>query len=791
MITTLRRIVFSFFIGFLSYSSAIAQHIPVGITSSLDSVKSVQIGLLSSVAVSQMKGFQFGGFANMSAAPIRGMQLSGVSNIAMGVERGFQLSPFFNISGGRMRGLQTSLYNLADTVSGAQLGLFNRSVSQPKGVQIGIFNISRDTLAHQWGLFNVTPKTDIDFMAFGGNANKINTAIRLRNRHHYSIIGLGTHYMGLDEKFSGAVFYRFGLYHQLSKRWSLSADVGYAHVETFEQNSDNTPERLFSLQGRVNVDYQISKLFGAFASVGYGDTRYYNDGSSYRHRPIFEGGLTMRYQNRTRMAPEQKEHEFVTEGDELCAWPYRKKPWVAAAEVTGINVFVHCFDRWAIKSDFAQTTWHSIGHNLRNGFVWDNDYFITNLFAHPYHGNLYYNAARSNGLTFWQSAPFALAGSTMWELFGETEPPAINDIFATTMGGIAIGEVTHRLSNTVLNDRYRGWPRFWREAVGTIINPIKGLNRILTGEAWLVRGDHNLHHDWQRFPLEFSVAVGDRYLADDGALFRGEHNPFVTLRLEYGDVINEDGNNKPYDYFDVEANFGFSSNQPFVNRLHMLGRLWSTPMYSHKGMQAEIGFYQFFNYYDSEPVKDGSDLTPYRISEAAAVGPGFVVQMPQVGALEKLEQRVFVSGILLGGTKSDYFNVIERNYNMGSGYSVKSKTYLELQNFGRFITNINFFHLFTWKGYESKELTGYIDGTKDLHYLNVQGDKGNARLLVINPSIEIDLGKNWGFVLNTSFFYRKTKYKYRYDYDAKAFRREDHSVTARTFEIKAGVAYHL
>ncbi len=109
-------------------SNVHAQHTPVGITSSIDSVKSVQIGILSSVAVSQMKGFQFGGFANMSAAPINGLQLSGVSNIAMGVKKGVQLAPMFNISGGDMRGLQTSLYNFSDTLSGVQVGLFNRAI---------------------------------------------------------------------------------------------------------------------------------------------------------------------------------------------------------------------------------------------------------------------------------------------------------------------------------------------------------------------------------------------------------------------------------------------------------------------------------------------------------------------------------------------------------------------------------------------------------------------------------------------------------------------------------------
>ena len=38
-----------------------------------------------------------------------------------------------------------------------------------------------------------------------------------------------------------------------------------------------------------------------------------------------------------------------------------------------------------------------------------------------------------------------------------------------------------------------------------------------------------------------------------------------------------------------------------------------------------------------------------------------------------MEQRFFLSGILLGGTKSDFFNVIERDYNMGSGFSVKAR----------------------------------------------------------------------------------------------------------------------
>ena len=58
---------------------------------------------------------------------------------------------------------------------------------------------------------------------------------------------------------------------------------------------------------------------------------------------------------------------------------------------------------------------------FKQGFVWDNDNLDTNMFFHPYHGNLYFNAARSNGYGFWQSGLFALGGSGLWELLGSSD----------------------------------------------------------------------------------------------------------------------------------------------------------------------------------------------------------------------------------------------------------------------------------------------------------------------------------------------------------------------------------
>ena len=769
-----------------------AQNSPVGIVSVQDSVKSVQFGVISSVATDGGHGVQLSGASNTSAHNLNGLQLSAISNITAGMDKGVQLSGILNVSSAMQRGLQLGTINFADSLNGAQIGVFNIARRHPKGWQVGLVNLSYDSIGRKIGLVNIDPRTDIDIMLYGGSSTKANLAVRYRNKISYNIMGVGTHFMGLDSKFSGALFYRLGLYKQLSPKWSLSGDLGYYHVETFSKNNSEKPERLYSLQARLNADYQFSKKFGAFASAGWGLTRYYDRNETYRNRPLVELGLTYRQPRNQhdswKRTWEEKRSKLVF-ADSTMALPTPKRPWQALAEVTAVNVGVQLFDRYVTSEEFAQTTLRSIKRNFTDGMVWDNDFFITNMFMHPYHGNLYFNAARTNGLTFWESAPFSLLGSSMWEFLGETEPPAINDIIATTCGGMAIGEMTHRLSLTVLDDRERGFNRFLREAVATIVNPIQGLHRIFSGDAWRVKNRNYRYHDFNKTPLDVSFSVGWRYLADDGALFRGLHAPYINLTLTYGTSVDADKHTQPYDFFDIELNSAFGGGQPMVNTLSILGRLWSTPILDKKDMAGEFGIYQHFNYYDAKPIEDGSELTPYRISEAAGFGPGFIFSLPEMGYLTKMEQRVFASGILLGGTKSDFFNVIERDYNMGSGFSLKSKTQLDFGKYGRIILNAKYFRLWTWKGYEDRDLDAYVSGAKDLHYLNVQGDNSNAALLVINPVIEMHLNRQWSLTLSGSYYGRRTHYNYYYDQDL--ILRENSTVHARTFESKIGLTCRL
>jgi len=732
--------------------------------------KGVQWAGLSSLA-DTLSGFQFSSMNNVALSPFRGFQIAGVTNMAMGVERGLQFSAA-NISASYMRGAQVGFYNYSDTLNGSQVGLVNVALSHPRGWQVGVVNITRDTVAHKLGLVNLNPKTRIDVMLYGGSASKANAAVRFRNRSTYNIIGIGTHYMGLDERFSGALFYRIGQYFQVSPKLSLSGDVGFYHIETFQQNSSSKPERLHSFQLHANADWQLTPLLGIYGSVGYGDTHYYSHNELYRKGFVAHLGLTLnvernrQWANRSGGASERMAQRLAQQ-----LAPADKHPWIAAAEVTGINALVHCFDRFVMNEEFAQVNLHTIHHNLKNGFVWDNDQFSTNLFAHPYHGSLYFNAARSNGLNFWASAPYALGGSLMWELFGEIEPPAINDLMATTFGGIAIGEVTHRLSDLLLNDRSRGFRRFLREAAATLICPVKGFNRIVRGEAWRIDPDGGAYHDYSKLPVDFTITAGTRYVADNGALFRGEGQPCIDFTLEYGDILSAEHNN-PYDFFTFNATFGFTGNQPLISNLHLLGRLWSAPALSTRRISGEVGLYQHFNYYNSKPVKDGSDLTPFRISEAASLGPGFVIRYHNVGSLARLEQRFFASGILLGGTKSDYYNIIDRDYNMGSGFSFKTQTMFTFRNVCNVLLAADFYKLFTWKGYEGKDLA-----TIDPLYLNAQGDRGDAALTVAHMNVDFPVAGGWAVNVQGSYFIRDTRYRY---YD---------NVKARTFEGRIGLAY--
>ena len=255
--------------------------------------RGVMISGITNFAIGNARGVQLAGVTNMAGSHFSGVQISSGVNIVTSSSDLLQLGGLVNVCAEPINGIQISMGNYAGGVNGVQLGLLNLCGGEVRGVQVGIINHSKDTSAVKIGLVNVSPKTRIQFLSYGGNTTKINLGVRFKNHHTYSILGIGTHYLGLNDKFSGAFSYRVGAELPLMKNLVLSSDVGFSHIENFSNEDLTTPERMYSLQFRLNLEYHPLSRFGIFASGGFAHTRYYKANRIYENKPIVELGVVL------------------------------------------------------------------------------------------------------------------------------------------------------------------------------------------------------------------------------------------------------------------------------------------------------------------------------------------------------------------------------------------------------------------------------------------------------------------------------------------------------------------
>ena len=248
----------------------------------------------------------------------------------------------------------------------------------------------------------------------------------------------------------------------------------------------------------------------------------------------------------------------------------QKAFWRAAAETFGFNIGLWAYDRYIKKGHFAYISLNSIKENFKHGFEWDNDHLSTNMFAHPYNGSLFFNAGRANGYNFWQSELFAIGGSAMWELFMECEYPSTNDIIATPIGGAALGEVLYRASDLLLDDRSSGAERLGRELASFALSPMRGLTRVITGDAWKRRATAGRRFGLPPLSIELSVGARSLVFHDNDNLMKAG----ATARLfaEYGDPFAA-SSRTPYDYFSLLMELDAMPTQPVLNRIEIIGRL--------------------------------------------------------------------------------------------------------------------------------------------------------------------------------------------------------------------------
>lgn len=160
----------------------------------------------------------------------------------------------------------------------------------------------------------------------------------------------------------------------------------------------------------------------------------------------------------------------------------RHKPLMAFGQVIPTNIVVNRFDAWGKGEPVGVCEAGRLVPQPAAGLRVGREPVRHQHVRAPLPRGLYFNAGRANGLSYWESVLLTFMGSFTWEYFGEKYRPSLNDFFMTSFGGIALGEVFHRVGATIRNNRGHGTGRILREVAAMPWDPVGGLNRLARGE---------------------------------------------------------------------------------------------------------------------------------------------------------------------------------------------------------------------------------------------------------------------------------------------------------------------
>lgn len=359
-----------------------------------------------------------------------------------------------------------------------------------------------------------------------------------------------------------------------------------------------------------------------------------------------------------------------------------------AVEVVGLNLTVGAFNAYVSNEDFAKISFRTIRDNFETGFVWDEDNYLTNQFAHPFHGANYFNAARSNGLEFWESTPYAIGGSLMWEFFMENEPPSYNDLVNTSVTGITFGEISYRVSNLIIDESATGFERILRELTSTVINPMHGFNRLVKGDMWKSGSSNN------RANYKITVSTGAHNVFFENDLSK----TYAAFRanLVYGNIYDVKNHNSPFEYFSLHGEVNIAEGDDIIG-IFASGVLTDKKVNLFNNSENIIGLYKEIDFLSNEVYK----LTATSIT-------GRLINRVDISSLVEMENNITVSGILMGGTNSEYAAEEGKDYNLGPGASGSIGLKFLFDDFAEVYSNYKRYWIHTLAGADGEEFVGLL-----------------------------------------------------------------------------------
>jgi len=262
-----------------------------------------------------------------------------------------------------------------------------------------------------------------------------------------------------------------------------------------------------------------------------------------------------------------------------------------------------------------------------------------------------------------------------------------------------LGEITYRVSSLILDDTATGAERTWREIGAALVNPVRGINRVIKGKT---RSRSRINRQ-ERKPVIGIISFGGNNVGEGMDLENGTNTPLLKLQFVYGTPFLKEEFRKPFEYFNLHLGINLSKE-------NMVGNFFGEALLYGKNFNFQgnlddleqdnlIGAFQHFDYLANEV---------YKIA-ASGIGGGVISRFPAYEGME-LYTSCHISGIVLGGSNSAYAIETERDYNLGPGFSTKLEGWLVNAKYGElYISYLNYW-LYTLSGADGSEAISITNG---------------------------------------------------------------------------------
>ena len=301
---------------------------------------------------------------------------------------------------------------------------------------------------------------------------------------------------------------------------------------------------------------------------------------------------------------------------------YNKKTpfWNPLLKITIQNVLLNLVDHYFMHFDWAVVGFKTWSRTFlrsdfpwNNGWNWDNDRFGNDFLLHPYTGAGYFNSARASGYNYWESSAYTFLGAYEWKLFGENDGPAKNSLVATTLGGMFLGETLYRLGSDVIDERTTGFERVVREIAAFFISPGRSFSRFVDGKLF----NHLTKDVYQTEPINITLDAGYHRVNAGTKIENPLTNSFnVDMILDYGNPFKKISR-KPFDYFNLRADFDFGASRKMVGNITGYGNLYGDNI-QIGNLETLVGIFQHMDYFDNNTFELAS----------FAFGPGVISKLP-------------------------------------------------------------------------------------------------------------------------------------------------------------------